>query len=114
MIPSLSISQAGMQAAVDMLNVSANNLANLNTEKFKKDIGRPTEGKNGSVVVKVEKRDEPSLAFKSRGEGLITTSNVNEAEEVVNQIIAGHMFAANSVAFKTADEILGELLDILA
>lgn len=99
MSSSLRISQTGMQASMDMLNVSANNLANLNTEKFKKDIARPTEGKNGGVVVNIGKSNETA---------------VNEVEEVVNQIIAGHMFTANSVVFKTADEILGELLDIIA
>jgi flagellar basal-body rod protein FlgG len=44
--------------------------------------------------------------------GAIETSNVDIAEEVVNQILAKTAFKANANVIRTADEMIGTILDI--
>ena len=41
-------------------------------------------------------------------------TEVNLAEEMVNQIVSEHSFAANVTVAKTANEMLGNVIDLLA
>ncbi len=109
-----SISQSGMLAASEMLRASANNIANINTDGFKKDIARPEEIANGGVKTLSSKSSLSSTVFRADIGDTVETSNVRMEEEMVNQITAKHQFSANLSALKTNFEAEREVLDIIA
>jgi flagellar hook protein FlgE len=94
---------ASIQAHQTMMNTSAYNVANTNTDGF---VPRDTKISNssGSVSVNV------SLAENNGSK----KSQTDLAKEIPNQIIAQDSLAFNISAIKTQDEMLGSLLDIKA
>ncbi|MGR3319950.1 MAG: flagellar basal body rod C-terminal domain-containing protein [Candidatus Anammoxibacter sp.] len=111
---STSISQSGIKAANDALRVSANNVANINTNGFKKDIVNFRDVKGGGVKANVSKSNEPGAPIETDDGTIEERSNVNLVEEIVNQIVAKHQVTANVTALKTGLETDSEILDILA
>lgn len=84
-----------------MLNTSAHNVANVNTDGFRpSDTRMSDEGK--SVSAHNAKADD-SGSLKSQ---------TDLAKELPDQIIAQDASAVNVTAIKTKDEMLGTLLDI--
>ena len=114
MLSSFNISLSGIQSAIKFLGVSANNVANSNTDGFKKDVASMSEGSNGGVTVSIEKSSEPGPVYKTKEGEIVEASNVDYAEEAVNQIVADHYLKANVAALKTANEMEGSFLDIFA
>lgn len=114
MIPSIYSSVSGVKAALKMIDVSANNTANADTDGFKKDTIRLKEGEYGGVVVNISKSAEDGPGYTNSDGKTITASNVNYAEEIGAQITAKQMMRANIAALKTADEMHKHLVDILA
>lgn len=97
LIDAMSIAQTGMSAAMTQLNVSANNIANSDTA--------------GYVPERVD--------FYSAGDGDgVETSvrdvggSVDVANELVNADRAKLLYGANAAVIRTADRMLGSLLDI--
>ena len=111
---STGISQSGIRAANDALRASANNLANINTNGFKKDIVNLRDVKGGGVESNISKSDEAGATFKTDDGTVVERSNVDLTEEVVNQIVAKNQITANVTALKTGLETDSEILDILA
>lgn len=108
---------SAMKAATTLLNVSANNTANMNTDGFKRSRAVVGEGQNNSVVVEISKTTGPGPlhdGYGTGGVGLVEGSNVDLADEIIGQIGAKRMFEANLSVFKTADEMEKSLLDIKA
>ncbi len=114
MIPALGSSISGINAAFKMLDVSANNTANLNTDEFKAKRVIFNEGKSGGVSTNVKTNDNPGAYYLAENGSIAEGSNVNIAEEILNQIVARNFMDANVAAFKTADEMYQNILDILA
>ncbi len=114
MISSINNSISGIQAALDLQSVSAGNIANVATDEFKSDVAVVEAEDNGGVTVTMTKNTEPGVVY-DRGDGVeIESSNVDLASEITNQISSKSFLQANVAAVKTADEMLGSLLDILA
>ncbi|MGR3179581.1 MAG: flagellar basal body rod C-terminal domain-containing protein [Candidatus Anammoxibacter sp.] len=111
---STSASQSGIKAASDVLRVSANNIANINTNNFKKDIANLRDVKGGGVEANVSKSTEPGAPIETENGTIVERSNVNLTEEIVNQIVAENQVAANAAALKTGLATDREILDILA
>ena len=111
---STSASQSGIKAAIDVLRVSANNIANINTNNFKKDIASQRDIKGGGVEVNVSKSTESGAPIETENGTIEERSNVNLTEEIVNQIVAENQVAANAAALKTGLATDSEILDILA
>ncbi|MGR3219059.1 MAG: flagellar basal body rod C-terminal domain-containing protein [Candidatus Anammoxibacter sp.] len=109
---SIGISQSGIRAASDALRVSANNIANINTNSFKKDIVNLRDVKGG-VEANISKSTEPGAKFKTDAGTIVERSNVDLTKEIVNQIVAKHQFTANTTALKTSLETDSEILDLL-
>lgn len=107
-------SHSGMQAATSLLNSTANNIANISTNGYKKNIVRFAEDGNGGVKPEILKSNESSGYFKSEYGNIIETSNVEYSTEMTNLITAGYQFKANTLVLKTVDEAHGSLLDALA
>jgi len=87
-----------------MLNTSASNIANVNTEKFVPSDTRITNSSNSSVTAYNVKTDDNGTQ----------RSQTDLAKEIPNQIIAQDATEVNVVAIKTQDEMFGSLLDIKA
>ncbi len=114
MISSLHSSLSGIHAASDIMAVSAHNVANVNTDEFKSQTAMAEEVEWGSVQVTIGRNESPGGSY-DRGDGTLAEfSNVDIPREVVGQISARHLFSANIQTLKTADEMIGSLLDILA
>jgi len=113
MISALNSSVSGIQAALKLQSVSANNIANSCTDGFKSDLPVVEEADTG-VKVSLSKSAEQGLVH-DRGDGVeVEASNVDIAGEMTGQINSKSLLKANTAAIKTTNEILGSLLDILA
>jgi flagellar basal-body rod protein FlgC len=98
------------------LDVAANNIANVNTEGFKKSRAILQEADPSGVVVTLRRVNTPGAPIDpldGAGE-LRESSNVDLAEEIVGLHTTQHGFQANLKTLKVEDEMLGSLFDILA
>lgn len=93
-IPSISLS--GMQAAQVQLDTSANNVANAQTEGFKRRQVEQTAQAAGGVSTQVVQATDPGPALEA---------------DLVNQLQAKNAFLANLAVFKTSNAMAGSLLD---
>jgi flagellar hook protein FlgE len=106
---------SGLGAYAKQIEVSANNVANVNTDGFKKSRTELVALETGGVIPVVRKDNSAGpTVVRDRGYGLtpVELSNVDLGEETVVQIIAQRGFEANLQTIKTADDLLGSLLDI--
>jgi len=106
----------GLQAQSLAMAVSANNVANVETDGFKKSRVLFREALPSGVSVAVEKDERPGTivtgAFPEDGEREL--SNVNLHEEIVRLITTGYAYKAGVVTVRTAYEMEEKLMDILA
>lgn len=97
MAPISSISLSGMQAAQQRLQASAHNVANLQTEDFRRQqVTQQARGEGGGVDASTRRAAVPGAALEA---------------DVVDQLMAKNAFAANVAVFRTADRMAGTLLD---
>jgi flagellar basal body rod protein FlgG len=94
-----SIARSGMSAAQTQLNASAHNLANLNTEGFKRQQVTQTAQPGGGVNATVTPTSAPGSAL---------------VDDVVAQLQAKNAFMANLTVFKTQDKMAGALFSVKA
>jgi flagellar hook protein FlgE len=116
MVDSLGSNTAALKAFGTKVGVTAKNIANVNSEEYKKSRAVLKAGPNDNVQVDVERIETPGPSIVSEEGGQTTKkelSNVDLSEEVSEMIIAKHGYGANLQAVKAQDEILGETLDIL-
>ena len=113
MISPVSLSASGIKAAFDSIDVSANNVANANTDGFKSDTAAFSEGANGGVVVNIRKSNTPGPAYFKDGKTAVA-SNTDLVQETAAEISAKTMASANIAVLKTADEMEKKAIDILA
>jgi len=108
MSSAMSISLSGMQAASAMLNVTANNIANLNTPGFNPSRADLVELSGGGVALTgTSFEDNPQTAPNTQ------TSNVDLSTEMVNLKLGQTLYDANAMVLKTANQMTGTLLNIL-
>lgn len=95
-----SIGISGLQAAQLRLDSSAHNVANMNTNGFRRQT--------------VTQEDAPDLGGTRASVGKADDEGVALEREVVDQMSATYVFKANLKTVQTQDEILGSLLDTKA
>ena len=84
-----------------MLNVNANNIANVSTDGFRpSDIRMSDEGNFVSANVRLADNNGSQM------------SQTDLAKELPDQIIAQDATAVNVAAIRTRDEMMGTLLDM--
>jgi flagellar hook protein FlgE len=84
-----------------MMNVNANNVANVNTDGFiPSDVRMANTG--NSVSANIRKADDNG-SLKSQ---------TNLTKEIPDQIVASNVTSLNVTTIKTQDEMLGSLLDM--
>ncbi len=106
---------SGLGAYAKQIEVSANNVANVNTDGFKKSHTELIAVETGGVLPVVQKDNSAGpTVLRDRGYGptQVELSNVDLGEETVVQIIGQRGFEANLQVLKTADDMLGSILDI--
>ena len=116
MISSLNTSLSGLNAFQQQLNVAANNLANVNTDGFKKSQTLLESVAPQGVIAKSQKLELPGpleLQQTADGEQLVEKSNVDVSQEMVNLVTSRRAYQANLKALKATDETVGSLLDVV-
>lgn len=109
---------AGTNAFFKKMDVSANNVANLNTDNYKSRVCHIGQDKNGlpEINVTIDKTpglEKPRKAGEPEGPPR-EMSNVNYAREAVSMIEAQAGVKANVRTLKTEGEMLASLIDIFA
>lgn len=116
MISNLGSTTSALKAFNKKLNTSADNIANVNTNRFKRTQATMTEGENGGVRVELNKDNRPGMPVEEIRDGRSVeteSSNVDLAEEIPETITTRHGYRANLKAIKAQDDMLGSLLDTI-
>lgn len=116
MMNAIGSSLSGLRAFGIKMAVHSNNVANVESEEFKKSRTLMEEGEHGGVQVEIDKIDDPGpVVYEMRdGERIEKElSNVDLAEEIPQTIPAQRGYEANLTMIKTRDEMLGAVLDIV-
>jgi len=116
-IPAVNSTLSALQAYRKSMGVTANNIANVNTEEFKKSRATMIEGVNGGVEVDVEKVNTPGHRYQElQGDQMVEkeTSNVNLEEELPDLMVTQRTYEANLKVLQTRDKMLGSMLDIIS
>ena len=98
------------------MNVTANNVANVNSDGFIKSRTTLQEGTFGGVDSNVDPVDTPGYRKPIVEDGQtreVETSNVDLAEEITDSISTQSGYKANLKTIQTYDEMLGTLLDTI-
>lgn len=109
MLGGIEAALTGMQTAGRMLGASAHNIANAQTDGFKRLKSIPEEGSVGGVRVTLAQDHTAGSAFLAMHEG----SHVDIQEELINTLEATQLFEANVGSLKVQSKLLGTLLDIV-
>lgn len=104
--------------------VTANNVANVNTDEFKKSRADMVEGVNGGVDVAISKPGSPEKGnFKTNAPPVKSVgteneqkepSNVDIAEEMVNMMTTETSYSANTKMVQSRDDMLGTVIDMVS
>lgn len=113
---------AGINSSLSALNAfslkqqsNANNVANVNTDGFKKSRATLETQPGGTVQARVTAIETPGpLVYESTPSGskLVEKSNVEISEEIPQSMLNRRFYQANVKMMQSADEMLGSLLDI--
>jgi flagellar hook protein FlgE len=116
MISALNSTVSALRAFVTKLGVTADNIANANTDGFKKNRAILQEVSTGGVRVEIRKDDSPGFRYEAFENGETVekeTSNVDLTEEIPNLMVTKRAYQANLKTIETQDEMLGSLLDTI-
>jgi flagellar hook protein FlgE len=116
MISPFHSSISAVSAFSAKMNATANNVANVNSDGFKKSRTTLEEGRFGGVEPDVDQVDTPGYTKRIVDGGQIRdveASNVDLAEEFTDSIATQSGYKANLKTIQTHDEMLGTLLDII-
>ena len=94
-----SIASSGLQAAQLRSGVSAHNVANLQTPQFQRQSVSQEARSGGGVNASVQNTGQVGTRLE---------------EDMVAQMSATYSFKANLQTLRTADQMLGTLLDVRA
>ncbi len=116
MISSINSNISALSALGQKMAVTADNIANVESEGFKKSRALIEEGPGDGVKVDIRRIETPGdIRVESvDGEPLSREgSNVDLAEEITWVIPTQRGYEANLKTIKTRDEMLGTIMDIL-
>ena len=113
---SVNTNVSALQAFSRQVQVSANNVANVQSDDFKSSKALNTEGDQGQVKTVIAKDNSPGPLvedpLKTDG-SLKELSNTDIATEMVQQISSQRGFEANTKPIQTWDQTVGTLLDVI-
>ena len=115
MIGAIQSALSGLTGFSTQVAVTAHNMANVTTDGFKKSRTELIAVESGgvrSVIQKDETAGPTILNNTGYGPAQLELSNVDLGEEAISLIISQRGYEANLQTIKTADDMLGSLLDI--
>jgi flagellar basal body rod protein FlgG len=114
MIAGIASALSGIQTGGKILSIGAHNIANAQTEGFKRTRALPVESSVGGVTVTLDKdvRPGPQIFSNEDPSTLREGSNVDLAEEIISNLQAVNLIEANIASVRIQDKVLGSLLDI--
>jgi flagellar basal-body rod protein FlgC len=115
MISAIHTALSGLTAFGKQIEVVAHNVANVNTDGFKRSKTEFVEVPTGGVLPVVEKDHSAGptvLRDTGSSPAMVELSNVVIGEDTVQQILAQRSFEANLHTLKTGDALLGSILDL--
>lgn len=115
MIAGMASALSGIQAGGRMLSVGANNIANAQTESFKRTRALPVESSAGNgvkVTLQTDERPGPHFLSSEDSISLREGTNVDLGEEIISNLQAVNLIEANIASIRIQDKVLGSLLDI--
>jgi len=92
---------------------SANNIANSESEGFKKSRVVLEEGEKGTVTAKTQVVNTPGTMINQPDGSLTEMSNVDLASEITEMIPTKHAYQANLKALQTTAEMEKSTLDLI-
>ena len=116
MIFSMQSTLSAIKAFGVKMGVTANNIANVQTEEFKKSRATLVEGPRENVAVEITQSDTPGPIVVEVTDDQYTEremSNVDLAEEIPQTMIAQRGYEANLATLRTQDEMLKSIIDII-
>jgi flagellar hook protein FlgE len=115
MMNAIYSSLSALRAFGDKLGVTSNNIANVNTDGFKKSRAILEESSPSGVNVSISRVETPGAPLPpDRDTGKTReSSNVAPEEETVDSVVTQQAYTANLKMVKAEEETLGTLLDIL-
>lgn len=115
MISAIQTALSVLAAFTKQVEVTGHNVANIDTEEFKKSNTELVSVEIGGVLPVVQKDESAGptvLSDKGHGGPTMEWSNADLGEETVNLIIGQRGFEANLQTLNTADQMLGTILDL--
>jgi len=113
MVSGVNASFAALFTFGNMLANTAGNVANVNTNGYKKTVATITEDAQGLPELSLTKSDSAGPLIQENGI-MTEASNVDLAEELPQMIVAQRGYEANIKALKVQDDLLKSTIDILA
>ena len=117
MISGVQSALSGLQAFTTKIEKNANNIANMNTDGFKKDRVLLSAQAPQGVKATVEQVDEPGAMVaepSDQGEVMTELSNVDLGEEIPDMLLNSHGYAPNLKSLRAAVDMMQCVLDIKA
>ncbi|MDR2401409.1 MAG: flagellar basal body protein [Deferribacteraceae bacterium] len=109
MLNAVNSASSALRAYTEVINTTAHNVANINTEGYTPQRVHLSEARGGGVKATAESIRNPA---EVRQDAYISEKNsVNYAAEAANQITSLRSFQANTGVIRTADEMLGTLIN---
>jgi flagellar basal body rod protein FlgG len=103
---------SGLNANRRMMGVTGHNVANANTNKFKKQRVVNSESATGGVNSTIETVNTPGPKVVDTYTGEVTEkSNVDLVDQMVNMIMARRSAQANTKVIDVDNEIVGTVID---
>ena len=117
-------SLSALKAFEDKTQVTAHNVANVNTDEFKRSRADLVEDTQGGVRVEISKPGSPEKGnFRTEERQRTVTeneqnepkelSNVEIAEEMVNSMTTERFYSANTKMVQADDEMKGTVIDMV-
>ena len=116
MIDGTYAASLALNAFSKSLAVASNNVANMNTDGYKKSRAILQENQNGGVEISIQKIDTPGSPIpceETSDSQIKEASNVDLAEEMVHIISAQRGHEANVKSLEAQNELRGTILDIV-
>ena len=113
---SINNNLSALRAYGAQMGVTANNIANTDSEEFKRSRALLKEGPNQDIQVEISKIDSPGRILTEVIEDELIErelSNVDLSKEITQTVQIQRGYEANLNAIKTQNEMLGSVIDIL-
>jgi flagellar hook protein FlgE len=107
-----NIALTALQAFDRKSQIIANNIVNINTDRFKKNRANMEEVSPSGVKITIEQVNTPGDSV-TIGETQRESSNVDLEEELIDLIVNRHNYSASIKTVNVADEMQGTLINIL-